>query len=93
MSRVIREVYENCDLHQALMNTGYEIRRKNYYRDGKYTGKVIDYYVPAFDPNEMPPGCVRDWSSEPRYVQGRGGNSYSAESVEMFPSTYGRRYR
>ena len=28
-----------------------------------------------------------------RYVRGRGGNSYPAEFVEMFPSTYGRRYR
>ena len=92
MSRVIREVNENCDLHKALMNTGYEIRRKNYYSNGKYTGKVVDYYAPVYDLNEVTPGCVRDWSSEPRYVRGRGGRIYSAELIETYPYTYGSRY-
>jgi len=27
-----------------------------------------------------------------RYVQGRGGKTYPAEFIEMFPYTYGRRY-
>ena len=57
MSRVIREIYEDCDLHRALMNTGYTMYRKNYYgaceangfKAGKYTGKVVDYYAPAID--------------------------------------------
>ena len=49
MSRVIRVPYENCDLHQALMNTGYAVYRKNYYENGKYTGKAVDYYAPAID--------------------------------------------
>jgi len=49
MSRVIRTPYENCDLHQALMNTGYAVYRKNYYHNGKHTGKVVDYYAPAID--------------------------------------------
>ena len=47
--RVIQVPYENCDLHQALMNTGYAVYRKNYYYNGKYTGKVVDYYAPAID--------------------------------------------
>ena len=57
MSRVIREIYEDCDLHKALMNTGYTMYRKNYYgaceangfKAGMDTGKVVDYYVPAID--------------------------------------------
>ena len=89
MSRVIREPNENCDLHKALINTGYEIRRKNYDLKGMYTGKVVDYYAPVYDLNEVTPGCVRDWSAEPRYVRGRGRNSYSAEFVEMYPYSYG----
>ena len=92
MSRVIREVNENCDLHKALMNTGYAIRRKNYYIKGRYTGKVVDYYAPVYNQNEVTLGGVRDWSSEPRYVRGRGGRMYPAEFVEMFPYTYGSRY-
>ena len=28
--RVIQEPYENCDLHNALMNVGYKIRRKDF---------------------------------------------------------------
>jgi len=47
--RVIQEPYKNCDLHQALMNVGYAIYRKDYYIAGKYTGKVVDYYAPAID--------------------------------------------
>ena len=90
MSRVIREVNENCDLHQALINTGYEVRRKNYYLKGKYTGKVVYYYAPAVEPNQYPPGFERDWSAEPRYTVGRDGNAYPAEFVEMYPYTYGR---
>jgi hypothetical protein len=49
MSRVIREPNENCDLHQALINTGYKIRREHYSHNGMHTGKVIDYYAPAID--------------------------------------------
>jgi hypothetical protein len=49
MSHVMREVYEDCDLHKALMNVGYKVYRKNYYENGKYTGKVVDYYAPAID--------------------------------------------
>ena len=48
-SHIIREVYEDCDLHKALMNVGYEIYRKDYYIAGKYTGKKVDYYAPAID--------------------------------------------
>jgi hypothetical protein len=87
--RVIQNPYEDCDLHRVLMNTGYEVRRENYYINGKDTGKFVDYYKPAYDPNKMTPGCVRDWSAEPRYVRGRGGYSYPAEFVAMFPYTYG----
>jgi len=47
--RVIQPPYENCDLHTALMNVGYEIHRKNYYISGKSTGKMVDYYAPAVD--------------------------------------------
>jgi hypothetical protein len=47
--RVIQEPYENCDLHQALINVGYEIRRKTYCINGKDTDKVVDYYAPAID--------------------------------------------
>jgi len=91
MNRVIRTPYEDCDLHRALMNVGYTMYRRNYYgKDGKDTGKVIDYYAPAIKTNEIMPGCVRDWSAEPRYVFGRGGNSYPAELEEMYPYTYGR---
>jgi len=49
MSHVMKEVYNDCDLHKALMNVGYAIHRKNYYVDGMYTGKVVDYYAPAID--------------------------------------------
>ena len=66
MNRIVQEVNENCELHQALINTGYAIYRKNYYLDGKYTGRVVDYYAPVFDRNEVIPGCVRDWATEPR---------------------------
>jgi hypothetical protein len=45
----MKEVYEDCDLHRALMNVGYEVIRETYYKDGKYTGKVVDYYAPAID--------------------------------------------
>jgi hypothetical protein len=90
MSRVIREPYEDCDLHKALMNTGYEIRGEKYYLNGMYTGEWISYYAPAIEANKYPPGFVRDWSAEPRYIIGRGGNAYPAEFIEMFPYTYGR---
>jgi hypothetical protein len=76
MSRVIRSPNEDCDLHQALINTGYEVRRENYYLKGKYTGKVKDFYAPVYDPNELIPGCVRDWANEPRYRLGEDGNAY-----------------
>jgi hypothetical protein len=91
-SRVVREPLTNCPLHKALMNVGYEIYRKNYYEKGtgKCTGKVVDYYAPAYDPNKILPGCVRDWSSEPHYVIGRGGNAYPAEFIDMYPYSYGR---
>jgi hypothetical protein len=46
---VIRILYEDCDLHRALMNTGYSKYRKNYYHNGLYTGLVVDYYAPAID--------------------------------------------
>ena len=49
MSHVVRKLNEDCDLHQALMNTGYVMYRKNYYLNGMYTGKVVDYYAPAVD--------------------------------------------
>ena len=90
MSRVVRKPNEDCELHQALMNTGYVIYRKNYYLNGMYTGKVVDYYAPVCDSNEELPGCERDWSAEPKYVIGRGGNRYPAEFVAMYPYTYGR---
>ena len=90
--RVIREPNEDCDLHQALINTGYEIRRANYYLNGKYTGKVKDFYAPVYDRNEVTPGCVRDRSAEPRYIRGRSGRMYSAEFIDQFPYTYGRRW-
>ena len=48
-SRVIQEQYEECDLHKALMNTGYEVHRKDFCIRGKDTGKVVDYYAPAVD--------------------------------------------
>ena len=48
-SHIIREPYENCNLHKALMNVGYEIYRKHYYIAGKYTGKKFYYYAPATD--------------------------------------------
>ena len=47
--RVIQEPYEDCDLHKALMNTGYEVHRKDFCIRGKDTGKVVDYYAPAVD--------------------------------------------
>jgi hypothetical protein len=41
---------------------------------------------------EMPGGRMPDgyWASSPRYVRGRGGNSYPAEFIEMYPYSYGR---
>jgi hypothetical protein len=87
--RVIQRPYEDCDLHQALMNTGYELYRKRYYINGKDTGKDIAYYAPDYSKKPMPEGCVRDWSAEPRYVRGRGGNFYPSEFVAMYPYTYG----
>jgi len=89
-SRVIREVYEDCDLHRALKNTGYTIRRKDYYRNGKYTGKVKDYYAPVVEGKQFP-DWMQDHSAEPRYLRGRGGNMYPAEFVEMYPYTFGKR--
>ena len=47
MSHIVREVYEDCDLHKALMNTGYSMYRKTYYHNGLYTGLAVDYYAPA----------------------------------------------
>jgi len=47
--RVIRTPYEDCDLHRALMNTGYSMYRKDYYHNGLHTGLVVDYYAPAID--------------------------------------------
>ena len=88
-SRVIREVYEDCDLHRALINMGYEVRRENFYFNGRYTGKVKDFYVPTKEGKQFP-GCVRDYSAEPRYIVGRGGNAYPAEFLEMYPYTFGR---
>ena len=90
MNRIVRPVFEDCDLHRALMNTGYVVYREAYYAHGKYTGRVKDYYAPKVDPNWYPPGCVRDWAAEPRYTVGRGGNTYPSELVEMYPYTYGR---
>jgi hypothetical protein len=58
------------------MNTGYEVYRKNYSLKGKYTGKVVDYYAPVYDRNEVIRGCVRDWANEPRYRLGEDGNAY-----------------
>ena len=48
---VIRILYEDCDLHRALMNTGYSMYRKDYYHNSLYTGLVVDYYAPAIDYN------------------------------------------
>ena len=90
MSRVVREVNENCDLHKALMNTGWKIHRKPYYHNGRYTGRVVDYYAPVVE-GKLFPDWMRDRSAEPRYVRGRGGNSYPAELIEMYPYTFGRR--
>jgi hypothetical protein len=46
---VIRVPYEDCDLHMALMNTGYSMYRENYYHNGLYTGLVVDCYAPTID--------------------------------------------
>jgi len=88
MSRVIREVYADCDLHKALMNTGYVVRREHYYQKGMYTGKVKDFYTPVIESKQFP-DWMRDWSAEPRYLRGRDGNAYPSELVEMYPYSYG----
>ena len=35
---------------------------------------------------------TQGFGKEPRHVIGSGGNYYSAEAVEQFPGTYGKRY-
>ena len=89
MSHIMREVYENCDLHTALMNTGYVIERKNYYQAplAKYTGKKVDFYRPAYEPDDTDvmsttfttyrevDGMVFETTS-PIYVQGADGKHY-----------------
>ena len=90
MSRVVREVYEDCDLHKALKNTGYAIHRKEYCPKGKSTGMVKDVYVPMVEGKQFP-DWMRDRSSDPRYIVGRGGRTYPAELIEMYPYTFGRR--
>jgi hypothetical protein len=82
----VRRPLEDCPLHEALMNVGYEVYHKDIINSqGFDTGEDRCYYAPAYDPNKMPPGCVRDWSAEPRYVRGLGGNFYPADFVETFP--------
>ena len=58
MSRVIRTPNEDCNLHRALMNTGYMVCRRNYYYNDyinygyQRISQVITYYVPAVDLSE-----------------------------------------
>jgi hypothetical protein len=86
--RVFQKPYEDCPLHQALMNTGYELYRKQYCVNGRDTGKFVAYYAPDYSKKPIPEGCVRDWSAEPRYIRVKGGNCYPVEVVEMAPYTY-----
>ena len=83
--RILTTPYIDCDLHKALMNVGYEIRRAHHYKNNQWTGDMKEYYAPSVDPNEIIPGMSRDWATEPRYVSGRGGHTYSASFVETFP--------
>jgi len=89
MNRVVREILEDCDLHTALMNTGWEMRREAYYENGKYTGRVKDFYAPVVEGKQFF-GFERDYSVAPRYITGRGGIAYPAELIEMYPYTFGR---
>ena len=87
MSHIMREVYENCDLHTALMNTGYVIERKDYSINGKYTGKKVDFYRPAYEPMDTnvmsttfttfsDSGSALYQTTSPIYVQGADGKDY-----------------
>ena len=51
-----------------------------------------DYFADEQKKDPFPPKStgVTSFGGEPRYVQGRGGNTYSVEFIQMFPYTYGR---
>jgi len=83
--RVIQEPYEDCDLHRALMNTGYRIIREEYRIRGKDTGKKIDYYAPE-SKNEFPAWMIEN-PLQGAYKVGGGGRIYPAEVYEMYPYT------
>jgi len=56
-------------------------------------GKAVAKFSPCCEPlTDLAGDLERDtrgFGTEPRYAIGRGGNSYPAEFVEMFPYTYG----
>ena len=85
MSRVIREIYTDCDLHTALMNTGWRMRRENYYEKGKYTGLVKDYYEPVPDPDKWSSMRATEMDLQEMY-----GNSAVQEYKAMNPYSYWR---
>ena len=83
MSRIVQEIYTDCDLHTALMNTGWRMRREKYYEKAKYTGLVKDYYEPIPDPDQ--------WSSmraTERDLQEMYGNSAVREYAASNPYSY-----
>jgi len=89
MSDVTREVYEDCDLHRALMNTGYKVYRKKCYEGGRLI-RTVDFYVPEDYREWEPPEWMIDRSGDCCYRMGRGGNFYPVEFLEMYPYTYGK---
>ena len=84
-------MYFDCDLHRALMNTGYIIA-SNFNPFRSEWKPLKTWYVPKPDvpnPNAGVPKYEQgDWQL--RYVRGRGGNTYPAEFLEMYPYTFGR---
>jgi len=92
-------------LHQALENVGYSLYQGHYAGrytarcflveptgdfQCKDIGRSIYKPRPLSDEEQaMLERARARWADEPQYVVGRGGNSYPAEFVEMFPYSYG----